>query len=112
MGTVVYYILTMRCNGNMNLEAIANGPIVVELEDGTTQKLCRCGLTEDSPYCDDSHHTFRKGMAPISFNDESKELESFNFTTRNITLYQDIYGDEYLILEDCCTGGGNCSCHQ
>ncbi len=45
-----------------------NGPITIKTIDGNNVALCRCGLTDDMPYCDGSHvpHGFNaKGMVVL-----------------------------------------------
>ena len=42
-----------------------NGPYPVEVKAGVSYRWCSCGLSENQPWCDDSH--FGSGFEPVSF---------------------------------------------
>lgn len=98
----------------MIVEAVVNGPIRVIQDNLDTVVLCRCGLTKTSPFCDDSHLTYRKGMTPLLITEHNPTP----LTVKNLQLLQDIHGNELLVYNDPCDDyddeccGGNCQCHQ
>lgn len=52
-------------------EIAEKGPAGVDLEPGTTYYWCRCGRSEDQPFCDGSH----KGteFEPVKFEVEEED---------------------------------------
>lgn len=91
----------------MEINAEANGPIVITTQENINITLCRCGLTKDSPYCDDSHKALRRGMASFSLKD--KQLNHWiDLSLSNLELIDNDEGDQFL--SGCC--GGHCQCHQ
>ena len=51
----------------MKIIAMKNGPYIIE-SDGKKVALCRCGASNNKPYCDGSHQA-------INFNAEEAEVE-------------------------------------
>lgn len=39
----------------IRIYAVENGPYIVELDGKTHSALCRCGGSNNKPYCDGSH---------------------------------------------------------
>jgi CDGSH-type Zn-finger protein len=49
----------------------ARSPAEVELEEGETYNWCRCGRSQDQPFCDGSHRG--TGIKPLTFTAERTE---------------------------------------
>lgn len=52
----------------ITIEAMENGPCVVKADGKTIAALCRCGASNNKPYCDGSH-------SKIGFKAKASQLE-------------------------------------
>jgi len=52
----------------VEIKCTENGPNLVVVEDNVTAALCRCGGSNNKPYCDGTH-------AKIGFKAEAKEIK-------------------------------------
>jgi CDGSH-type Zn-finger protein len=52
---------------NITIESVENGPFLVKVDGKVTVALCRCGHSNNKPYCDGSH-------TKIGFKAEKKEI--------------------------------------
>jgi CDGSH-type Zn-finger protein len=51
----------------VQIKCTENGPNLIVIDDNVTYAMCRCGGSNDKPYCDGTH-------AKIGFNAEAKEI--------------------------------------
>ncbi|MBS3922123.1 CDGSH iron-sulfur domain-containing protein [Nitrosarchaeum sp. AC2] len=52
----------------VTIKALENGPFIVEVDGKTVSALCRCGKSENKPYCDGTH-------AKIGFQANKSEIK-------------------------------------
>lgn len=54
--------------GRIEIKCTENGPILITVEGNVTTALCRCGASNNKPYCDGTHQK-------IGFKAEAKEIK-------------------------------------
>ena len=48
----------------VEIKAVENGPSVVFVDDKVFAAMCRCGASNNRPYCDGTHARVRFNAAP------------------------------------------------
>jgi CDGSH-type Zn-finger protein len=99
----------------MKLELVENGPIKVTKSNGKQVILCRCGLTKNAPYCDNSHLTARRGFPGLIINDELPRSDYRDWEYQNQLDEQERIENclcENGICASCAEDDGGCECRN
>ena len=94
----------------MKVELVENGPIVVTKSNGNRVVLCRCGKTQNAPYCDKSHFTARRGFPAMVIEDELRVINN-DLGTRALLSYLADEAECHCSCGSCACDDGGCECH-
>jgi CDGSH-type Zn-finger protein len=64
----IQYLINRLILTRLEIKCMENGPNLVVVEGKVTAALCRCGGSNNKPYCDGTH-------AKIGFKAEAKEIK-------------------------------------
>lgn len=66
-GTFIYLLCVFLNYDQVEIKFTENGPILMMVNDNVFASLCRCGGSNNKPYCDGTH-------VKIGFKAEAKEI--------------------------------------